>query len=83
MKLNGQVEAYVSDPQQGKHVLRQPYDGKLVATLHTTLLVEGGEEEWAEWADELTRKLDRFMRDNNLSRLECYWNAVPPEDDHE
>lgn len=75
MELNGHTEVFVSDEAQGKHVIRELYDGKLVVTAHCTRFVDD-----PNWADDLTRKLDRFMRDNHLSRLEAYWNAVPPED---
>ena len=81
MDLNGQVELH-AEQRDGKLSLQQPYDGKLVATFHATQ-VDDDPEAAAVWADDVAHKLDRFMRDHNLSRLEAYWNAVPPEDDDE
>lgn len=68
----GQTEIFVSE--DGEHtVVCEPYEGKLVLTAHST----------TEQLDphEITRQLDRWMRDNNLSRVEAYWNSIPGEDD--
>jgi len=76
MELNGHIEMYASDETTGKHVVREPYDGKLVVTAHATRMSDD-----PGWPDEIARALDRFMREHKLSRLEAYWNAVPPEGD--
>ena len=79
MDLNGQVELHADRPC-GKLSLQLPYDGKLVATFHATQ-VDDDPEAAAAWADEIAHKLDSFMREHKLSRLECYWNAVPEDND--
>ena len=76
MKMSGQVELYVAKTKQA---IQQPYDGKLVATFHATE-IDDDPEAAAAWADDVAYKLDCFMREHNLSRLEAYWNAVPPKD---
>jgi hypothetical protein len=76
MEVDGQTEVKAVDTTTGEHlVLRAPYDGKLVVTAHATRI-----EPDPNWPDDMTRELERFMRDHNLSRLEAYWNAVPPEE---
>lgn len=74
MELNGHTEVFVSDETNGKQVIRELYDGKLVVTAHATRLSDD-----PNWADDLTRSLDQFMREHHLSRLEAYWNAVPED----
>lgn len=71
--FDGQTVIYTTDPKEGDSVIREPYAGKLVLTAHSTRVHED--------PDELTRQLDRWMRDNHLSRVEAYWNAVPAEGD--
>lgn len=73
--FDGQTELFITDPDEGGAVIRQPYEGKLVLTAHSTSMQFDPEK--------LTRQLDRWMRDNHLSRVEAYWNAVPPEDTDE
>lgn len=73
--MNGQTELYVSDETEGKRVICEPYEGKLVVTAHAAKLNDD-----PEWPDKIAYALDRFMRENHLSRIEAYWNAVPPEE---
>lgn len=70
--FKGQTELFITDADEGDVVLREPYSGRLVVTAHATSMLQD--------PDELTRQLDRWMRDNHLSRVEAYWNVVPPEE---
>jgi len=72
MDFDGQITLYISD-ERGHVVKQERYDGKLVVTAHATLL-----DPDPDWPDNVARELDMFMRYHNLSRLEAYWNAVPP-----
>jgi|GEM_PF-7134579 len=73
MDFDGQTTLYVSDEDAGKMVREEPYNGKLVVTMHAVKLNQ--DPSWQDW---IARELDRFMREHHLSRLEAYWNAVPP-----
>lgn len=75
MQFDGQSTLCVTD-KDGHQVIREPYDGKLVVTAHA---VEMNDD--PGWPDEICRQLERFMREHKLSRLEAYWNAVPPLDE--
>jgi len=72
--FKGQIEVRYQDAENAG-VEMSSYDGKLVLTAHSTVVQPDPEG--------LIRQLDRWMRDNNLSRVEAYWNAVPPEDENE
>jgi hypothetical protein len=74
-RFGGQTECYSSDPVEGHGVYRAPYEGKLVLTVHSTVEQED--------PDQLARELEQWMRDNHLSRVNAFWNAVPPEGDDE
>jgi hypothetical protein len=76
MEHGGHTEMFFTT-QDGDHLTMQTrYSGKLVVTAHAV----GGDVD-PGFADNIAFKLDRFMRDHRLSRLEAYWNAVPPEDE--
>jgi hypothetical protein len=73
--IKGQTVLYLTN-SQGHSILQQPYSGRLVVTAHAT-----HEDADPYWADDITRRLESFMREHGLSRIEAYWNAVPPPED--
>lgn len=73
--FDGQIECYSSDLVEGHGVYRAPYEGKLVLTAHSTVQQVD--------PDKLVRELEQWMRDNRLSRVHAYWNAIPPEGNDE
>lgn len=75
--VKGQFTFKVTN-QNGEHdMVCEPYSGLLVVEAHA-VREHDPTDPW--WADNITRALDDFMRKNGLSRLEAYWNAVPPEE---